>query len=474
MESAGDADDNDESLLAISSRDKSITIWSSKTGRQVACLRLPGANGKAKQDQKMSWTTCFWWKRDVLLSSGIHGELLEWNLDKITKRTQDGLYRAEGHAELQVVHREHARTLYSIHTTGASIQSSGQDRSIVSFHWESHSLDFHLPAFAAKVYSIVPNCLDPSVIAISAGDAQIRVWKMKSNKALFDVNTIWQKLNGAKITTLAWHPDKDNILAFGTDEGRVGLLDAFSNRSIPTFCDYKHRSTVYNLCFGPAVGNKVKSLSSGDDSHSRKMLYSCGDGAVMMHSTKQEGSKTVNVDDVINETNGLARKQPNRSDVMFQPEEFKFMVLGSDDGMIEVLNVPRLEIVCVLKSFQKLVQSLAWHPKFIGSSSEPSAYKNWIATASNEVDIHVWDLTSPLESTQVVSGGCLDVSDVDNLNGSINTEKGDAAAAAWPILTEPTSVLSGHHLRVICLNWSPHENAKLLSVSYDCTAQVSG
>ena len=59
---------------------------------------------------------------------------------------------------------------------------------------------------------------------------------MDSAKALFDVTTIWQKLNGAKITALAWHPDKENILAFGTDEGRVGTLDAFNSRSqAPTF-----------------------------------------------------------------------------------------------------------------------------------------------------------------------------------------------------------------------------------------------
>ena len=30
----------------------------------------------------------------------------------------------------------------------------------------------------------------------------------------------------------------------------------------------------------------------------------------------------------------------------------------------------------------------------------------------------------------------------------------------------------GHHQRVIMVNWSPHADGKLVSVSYDCTVQV--
>lgn len=107
------------------------------------------------------------------------------------------------------------------------------------------------------------------MIAIGAGDGQIRVWKMASTKATFDVNVIWQKLNSAKVTALAWHPDKDNLLAFGTDEGRVGTVDAFAQRSIPNFYDSKHKGTVYSLCWGPSVsasdqggGDNINDLTS--------------------------------------------------------------------------------------------------------------------------------------------------------------------------------------------------------------------
>ena len=143
---------------------------------------------------------------------------------------------------------------------------------------------------------------------------------------MFDVNTIWQKLNGVKISVLAWHPDKDNILAFGTDEGKIGYLDGLSgsSRSV-TFCDYKHRGTVYQLCYGPQVADGATTDSSAPGVQAKnlpKVLYSCGDGSVMMH--KMDGSKTVNLDDVISVVNGRTeRKQPSRSDVMFQPEDYR-------------------------------------------------------------------------------------------------------------------------------------------------------
>ena len=90
--------------------------------------------------------------------------------------------------------------------------------------------------------------------------------------------------------------------------------------------------------------------------------------------------------------------------LIFQPEEFKFMLLGADDGSVEVLSVPTLSIVAVIKGFAKLIQSLAWHPTYLGSSSQPSAYKDWIAVASNENVVHVWNLTDVLSGSDTTAG----------------------------------------------------------------------
>ena len=471
----------EDSLIALSSREKTISIWSSNTGRQLVSLRLPGSGGaknKSSSD-KMTFSTCHWWKQNMLLSSGIHGELLEWNLDRLVKRTADGILRTDGNGpEVQVIHREHARNLYSINSTGNSIQTSGQDRSVVSFNGSKRTLDFNLPTFASWIYAIAHNNVDPTIIAAGAGDGQIRIWKVASKKAMFDVNILWQKLNSAKVTALAWHPDKDNIIAFGTDEGRVGIVDAFSSRGIPTFCDFKHRSTVYNICWAPCVSNgNVESVDSSfvELYADKKFIYSCGDGQVMMHSARQEG-KTINIENIIAETNNFSRKSPSRSDIVFQPHYFKYLALGSDDGSIEIFATPKLQILCVLKSFHKLIQSLAWHPLHIGALTAPSAYQLWLATSSNEHDIHVWDLSKILQmKTDSHETPCLNENTIEidgektPLDNQVNSSE---LKSDVPVFSSPTVILSGHHQRVIHLTWSPHEHGKLLSVSYDCTGQV--
>ena len=470
----------EDSLLAISSREKSISIWSTKTGRQLASLRLPGSgiNRNKGSSDKTTFNTCFWWKHNILLSSGIHGELLEWNLDRLIKRTADGILRStDGNSpEVQIVHREHNRTLYSINSTGDSIQTTGQDRSVVSFNSSNRKLDFNLPTFASWVYALAPNNVDPTIIAVGAGDGQIRVWKTDSKTAMFDVNIIWQKLNSAKVTTLAWHPDKDSIIAFGTDEGRVGIVDAFSSRGVPTFCDYKHRSTVYNLCWGPKMNdghNDETIINSSVMVAEKKCLYSCGDGQVMMHSAHKD-EKTIDIETIIAKTNDFSRKPPSRSDVLFQPNEYNYLALGSDDGSIEIFATPQLQILCILKSFNKLIQSLAWHPSHIGSSAVQSSFYNFLASASNEHDIHVWDLSKYL------TRNCIQDTSLRNNVNQVNIDNVGAEdinnlsdfSDKTPVVTSPNVTLSGHHQRVIYLTWSPHEDGKLLSVSYDCTGQV--
>ena len=464
----------EDSLIAISSREKTISIWSSKSGRQLASLRLPGSgSGRNKgSSDKTTFNTCFWLKHNVLVSSGVYGELLEWNLDRLIKRSADGILRSsDGNSpEVQVLHREHNRTLYSISSTGYSIQTAGQDRSIVSYSSLYKKLDFNLPTFASWVYALAPNSVDPTIIAAGAGDGQIRIWKKSSKTALYDVNVIWQKLNSAKVTSLAWHPDKDNIIAFGTDEGRVGIVDAFSSRAIPTFCEFKHRSTVYNLCWGPRMGdNQNDDVGSNCEvlSTDKKSLYSCGDGQVMMHGAhKQE--KTVDIETIIAKTNDFSRKPPSRSDLVFQPNHFKYLILGSDDGSIEIFSTPKLKILCVLKSFNKLIQSLAWHPTYIGSSVIPSSLQNFLATSSNEHDVHVWDLSKYLKESTDPNISSNDVEHKNHEGTDILLD----SSVQTPIVTSPDVTLPGHHQRVIYLTWSPHEEGKLLSVSYDCTAQV--
>ena len=49
---------------------------------------------------------------------------------------------------------------------------------------------------------------------------------------------------------LAWHPEKEGLLAYGTDDGRVGIYDVLSSKA-PQISSTYHRATVFGVAWGP-------------------------------------------------------------------------------------------------------------------------------------------------------------------------------------------------------------------------------
>ena len=409
-------------FLAVSSRMKTISIWRLKDASQVALLKVPSHRS---QKDESPWITLNWFDSNTILTSGAQGELGQWKLDKLTKNDKHMIKSDGSGEEFSNVHVEHYRHIFSIASYENFAVSVGYDRSLVCYNIVKDRLEFNLPTFSTRITCLASNPIDPSIIALGSGDGLIRIWKSGSNKSMFECLSVILK-GRCEILALTWHPLRENMLAFATDEGRIGITDALSPRTSPTIFDFKHRSSVYNLIFGPTLkkSEEEKSLS----------LYSLGDNSIFMHHPHGK-EKSINIESIIAETNGFDRKAPNRSEVVFQPILEKYLVAGCDDGTVEVFAMPDLKLVCTLKSFQKLIQSIAWQ------TYDSQRQEDLLAVASNEYDIHLWTLSPKLK---------------DEVN----------------VYTKPDHVLTGHKLRVIQVVWNPIDHAKLLSVSYDGTAQV--
>ena len=171
----------------------------------------------------------------VSLFSGGNGELLSWNLEKPGKK---------GGSEFSMLHRDHFKNLFSIAAWDGVAYTIGQDRALIATHLDTGRQMYALPTFAGFLYCLASNPVDPSLVAIGAGDSQIRVWRTASQQ-LFDITNIHAKLNQAKVMSLAWHPSREGLLAFGTDEGRVGWVEALSSSRVPNISNTQHRNGVY-------------------------------------------------------------------------------------------------------------------------------------------------------------------------------------------------------------------------------------
>ena len=95
-------------------------------------------------------------------------------------------------------------SLFSISCTKDIVYTEGQDKTLMATSLSSSRLVFNLSCIAGFVYCFAINHIEPSTIAIGAGDGQIRVWRM-GGRAMVSMTCIHAKMNQSKFMSLAWY-----------------------------------------------------------------------------------------------------------------------------------------------------------------------------------------------------------------------------------------------------------------------------
>lgn len=422
-----------ETFLATTGRDKTIKLWATNEGKCVAQSKLPGNTGvhrprPAQDDKRSTWVALHWLNERHILSSGLSGELIMWEVGP--------------KMSWKIVHKLHTRGLFNISSyvtenNQEMVWTSAQDRNVILWpiiegHVPKEVLGIQemenphlcLSTMGGYVYVLNVNPIDATQMALGLGDCSIRLWNMAAAKP--DMTMLWNGIKG-KVSALAWHPTVEGRLAFGTDEGRVGIFDTLAPSKPPLLSRTYHKGTVYNLAWA-TLPNK-----------NGLFLYSCGGNHIIVHDPSALDLDAKNFNNLIISKGEKNQKFPSRTEFQWKVD-FSLLAVGNEDGSVEIYTGRDLSLLMIIVAHKKLIQCLKWHPPFTFQSVEPSKFDNWLAVASNDVNIKVFSVT------------------VAN-----NGEPSTSTLAA---------TLSGHKERVVSLAWSPHEDGKLLSASYDGTAQV--
>ncbi|XP_032885648.1 gem-associated protein 5 isoform X2 [Amblyraja radiata] len=424
--------------LASGSRDQTIRIWNCTNGKGVVTLKLPQMKRRGAADvgiKERIWLAVHW-PRDrptQLVSSSFGGELLLWDLVKggrqrwsVLGQSSDGQNHSRIVFNLSSVSGEDGRSL---------LLSTSMDRDVKCWDLATLECCWTLPTLGGFAYSLAFSPVNSGSLAVGVGDGMIRVWDTISLQGPYDIKTLWQAIK-SKVTSLCWHPTKESVLAFGTDDGKVGINEIYSNKP-PQISSSYHRKTVYALAWGPPLP-PVAPAGTGDGP--ALTLYSCaGEGIILQHNPWRLNAEAQDINRLIRETNAIKHKLPGRSELSWKPDG-KVLAIGNDDGSIEVYQAPLLRLLCTVETHHKLINAIRWHHPH---SLDPEL-SSLIASASNNATIYVHNLRTVLE----------------NPSGTPAT------------MTEPYRTLSGHTAKVTSLAWSPHHDARLVSASYDSTAQV--
>ncbi|KAG7201057.1 hypothetical protein KM043_017605 [Ampulex compressa] len=418
-------------LLASGGKDRSIFIWrAGGDGRyetQILVPAVPVSSGQHRSKLNASagsWTVVHWMESKLLLGSSSWGELLSWDL---TSNTTKGKYPCK------LIHAQHGRGLFSIAHVHESLEqrenshsrsrvwSLAQDRRLICCLLEKHGsrIEHNISTQGGYVYCIAPCPLDTTRVAFGVGDAMLRLWHLSDMKdTSCNITMLWQKIKG-KITAIAWHPDKENLLAYSTDEGRVGVFDTYGKKPPILYRQY-HRRTVYTLSWGPSTLTKEYAL------------YSCGEGELVYYDTDKPNEQPILV-------MKLCTAFSWKSD-------FSCMAVGLENGSIAFFDRNLTKCGHDIHVQKKITYCMVWHPESTATDLAYSPYRNYLAVAFNSPTISILDVSELTERT------------------SADKEPSNV----YKIVAN----LVGHLERVVCLAWSPHFSGHLVSGSYDNTVQV--
>ncbi|XP_075397994.1 gem-associated protein 5 isoform X3 [Tenrec ecaudatus] len=424
--------------LATGSKDQTIRIWSCSRGRGVMSLKLPflkrRGGGVDPSVKERLWVTLHWPSDQPtqLVSSCSGGELLLWDLSQSWRRKYT-LFNASWEGQ------SHSRIVFNLCPLQTDdnkklLLSTSMDRDIKCWDMSTLECCWTLPSLGGFAYSLAFSPVDTGCLAIGVGDGMIRVWNTLSLKNNYDVRSFWQGVK-SKVTALCWHPTKEGCLAFGTDDGKVGLYDTYSSKP-PQISSTYHKKTVYTLAWGPPL----PPVSLGEGDRPSLTLYSCGgEGVVLQHNPWKLSGEAFDINKLIKDTNSTKYKLPVHTEISWKADG-KIMALGNEDGSIEIFQVPNLKLICTIQQHHKLVNAISWHHEH-GSQPDLSYL---MASGSNSAVIYVHNLKTAVEG---------------NLESPVT-------------ITEPYRTLSGHTAKITSLAWSPHHDGRLVSASYDGTAQV--
>jgi gem associated protein 5 len=400
-------------LLASTSKDRTVRVWDIKPDcADLHCqLSLPksnafGGGSTAQNRTRPLWFACAWSPSQPtkLLSTGPQGEVFEWDIDQ--KRVSHTLAPANAHN----------RIVFSLAVASAPLintdvaLSIGMDRNIVLWDLTSRKSLWSMPSFGAYVYTHCPAPWSPRVFALALGDNMIGIWNTAVVSKKKDVATdqslishqvamIWKGVQ-AKVVSLCWHPTQEGCLAFGTEDGRVALVDSSTHHiSRPS----QFRTQVFELGFARPPSTAPLADASKSEQTSMFLFCLCEDGQLFQIGLSDSMQPLLlNLPTANPENAGTGRKIKKTG--FSWSADFGLFCIGMSDGSVMMYSAAVSDaghvdfgLLATLHDQTSTVYRIRFHPRFAESEFR------FIAAASADGTVVVYDVSTYLFQQSEVS-----------------------------------------------------------------------
>ncbi|XP_077522300.1 gem-associated protein 5-like [Amblyomma americanum] len=417
--------------LCSTAFDRTLKIWNVSEEKFTKSLKAPLSNKNKKFDTREKWTAACWipGSGEAIVSSSATGDVCIY---------EPGATKEWTFLDCDADSGGHSSAVYNICLVGGTqggtklyAVSASEDRNIIFWDLAARKSAYCIPSLGGFVYSLAFSPFACATLAVGVGDGSIKVWRTDciANPYSAKVFTVGKK---DRVLTVAWHPKRENTLAFGTAEGRVCVADV--NTRVVTVSHTHHTGATYVVCWAE--------LTVGEEGTLKSCLLSCGSNRVRIHQLPKLDGVAPDIETVLF---GPTTSKAKRVSVAFNLS-IGILTLSNADGLVELYKSyggPLLKKVAVLEAQRKPVECLAWHPSKAPFSDANSYLMYWLACSSTDGKIYAYDL-SRLETP------------------SPNVHR----------ILQPTLQFSGQSSKVVSLAWSPFQDSLLASAAYDQTVQV--
>uniref|UniRef100_A0AAR5PFF8 Gem-associated protein 5 n=1 Tax=Dendroctonus ponderosae TaxID=77166 RepID=A0AAR5PFF8_DENPD len=447
-----------EYLLASSAQEDNIYIWRAGTDGRLQTLLKPSktyANNKFAARKAVCWTTVCWISPNILLSSNASAKLVKWTLPKPSdERTESQLlhdlhYKALTAIAAPITYCNEYNFLQNRSLTAWSI---GVEKLLVNYDVSNSKRNIIYCTGGGSASCCAVSPMDPYRLAIGTSNREVHIWKISHLDETYYPGVFYEKILGA-VTALAWHSSKENCLAWGTVEGRIGVIDVSKGKN-PTILPHYFKEQIHKLEWGP--------FRSTTDEHN---LFAVSEGKLAIFVWGRTGDPYL-----LQIPNGLQIYS------MSWKPDFSYLLVLSKSGTMfrySLSSSEKFELDEVFYSSLKL-ESIAWHPQ-ADQAGNNSVYSQMFASIEKFNHMCIIDLS-------IKSGdfGEKVVAKFDNYeNTKINEIKWNPHVAQQIILIDDNSVAQIFDIEakaiihtfissaldpLLCVYWAPDTNKDALKL----------
>ncbi|KAF0737389.1 hypothetical protein Ae201684P_006570 [Aphanomyces euteiches] len=240
--------DSETPILCSSSRDKKIRVW--KEDNMLHDLTLPQSQKTLSVYQTSRLWLMFCWipsSKFEIVCSSITGEMYRYEWAANQKKI----------GAPKLFKHNHSRLVFNIaplvlSNRNVMLLTNSMDREVRLTVLQTTTCHSKIIGSGGLVSSVSLNC-EGSIVAVGVADSTIRLIERNGSSKL-----LWKGFQG-KVTTVSWHPQVPTLLAYGTDEGQIGLYNVQSQNH--TRFKSFHRGSVRQVgWYIPAAKQDTASL----------------------------------------------------------------------------------------------------------------------------------------------------------------------------------------------------------------------